>query len=785
MDFINELEENSILIIDNNIKYKLLDYINEFKILKSIKIMSFTELKKGLFFDYNNESIYRIMKKFSLDYDTARKYINNLYYLEEKKYDNKKYIFLTEIRDYLKSLDLLTVDPLFKNLINNKKVYVYGFDYIDSFNKYMLSKLDNVTIINKKYMNINQEAIEFNNMQDEITFVCESISNLITRGIPLEKIYIANVDDTYYFTMKRICKLFNIPYYIKSETTVFDTAIGEYAVNNFSNNFYSLFAKIRTKFDVENNEFNNKVYLTIKSILDTYFWVKDEDILDLFIAEIKRTRLNVNHYEHEINCTNILNNNFNEDEYVFLINFNQGSIPKIKKDIDYLNDDIKPTFLSKSYEYNKEIKEALVNAIGNIKNLVITYKKNTTSGEMLPSSLIDEDKIRTKIGNETISNYSELSNKLLLAAKLDKLIKFNEKDDSLIILNNNYDIPYKKYNHKFKPLDNVSLINFIDGKINFSYTSIEKFYECPFKFYLKSILKIDEYDDTLDTLIGNAFHHTLECVLKDNLDPAVVYDEYINASVMELTNKDKFFIKTLKEEIIFIVDVIRNQYGHFNITRQEFESSKIKSINAPINTNIKGYVDKIIYFGNKAFIVDYKTGKEIINSKLFEFGLNLQLPIYLYLLSELEKDIVVQGIYLQHLLSQKKIFSFDKKETKEQSLRLDGITFGPLESIMDMDDSYEKSVVIKGLSVLKKTNDLRYGSRIYTEKQRDDLTKVVKEKIDNCIYEVSNGLFDIKPIKIEKLADGCKFCPYRDICFKEASDYEIKVIKGDDDECQN
>ena len=152
--------------------------------------------------------------------------------------------------------------------------------------------------------------------------------------------------------------------------------------------------------------------------------------------------------------------------------------------------------------------------------------------------------------------------------------------------------------------------------------------------------------------------------------------------------------------LIFIIGVIRNQYEHFNITRQEFESSKIKSINAPIRTSIKGYVDKIIYSENKAFIVDYKTGKEVINSKLFEFGLNLQLPIYLYLLSELEKDTVVQGIYLQHLLSQKKIFSLNKKETKEQSLKLDGITFGPLESIKDMDDSYEKSAVIKGLSVL-------------------------------------------------------------------------------------
>ena len=49
MDFLNSIEDNSILIIDNNIKFKVLDYINEHKILKSIKLMSFTELKKACF----------------------------------------------------------------------------------------------------------------------------------------------------------------------------------------------------------------------------------------------------------------------------------------------------------------------------------------------------------------------------------------------------------------------------------------------------------------------------------------------------------------------------------------------------------------------------------------------------------------------------------------------------------------------------------------------------------------------------------------------------------------
>lgn len=781
MDFLNSIEDNSILIIDNSIKFKVLDYINEHKILKPIKLMSFTELKKGLFFDYSNEAIFHVMRKFNLDYDLARKYIMNLYYLEDKAYDNPKYKFLCEIRDFLNELNLLIKDPLFKSLLERKKVYVYGFDYIDSFNRYMLSTLNGVTILEQSCKNITHEAIEFNNIQDEILYVGERIAELISSGVSLDKIYIANVDDTYFFTMKRIFRCLGIPYYLKSETCVYDTAIGEYAINNFSNNFYSLLAKIKLKFDVENNEFNNKVYVKIKSILDTYFWVKDEDILDLFIEETKRARIGINHYKKEITTTELLNNVFADDEYVFLINFNQGSIPKIKKDIDYLNDDIKPVFLSKSYEYNRDIKVSLLKCISNIKNLTITYKKNTVSGEMLPSSLVESEYISVIKGFMTISAYSDLNNKIIFANKLDKLIKFNELDDTTIVLNNNYSIPYNEYNHKYKTVNKDKLINTIDGKLNFSYSNIEKYYECPFKFYLKSILKIDEYNDTLDTLIGNAFHHTLEVSLRDDVNPSIVYDEYIKNVDMPLNNKDKFFISTLKEEILFIYDVIKKQYEHFNITRQEFEASKVLEVKHPFNTTIKGFVDKIIYMDNKAFIIDYKTGGDKINSKLFEFGLNLQLPIYLYLLNELEADTSVQGIYLQHLLSQKKVFSLGNSEPKEQSLRLDGITFGPLENIKDMDDTYEKSSVIKGLAYDKDECDLKYGDRIKTPEEKEELKLLVKNRIEECITNVCDGKFEIRPVKIEKLVDGCNFCPYKDICFKVPSDYEIKEIKGDDE----
>ena len=56
-----KLENNSILLIPNNIRNKILDYINENNLLLNIKIITFDNLKKGLLYDYTNEAIFFIM----------------------------------------------------------------------------------------------------------------------------------------------------------------------------------------------------------------------------------------------------------------------------------------------------------------------------------------------------------------------------------------------------------------------------------------------------------------------------------------------------------------------------------------------------------------------------------------------------------------------------------------------------------------------------------------------------------------------------------------------------
>ena len=70
--------------------------------------MTFNDLKKGLMYDFNNETIYEVMKHYNVNYGVAKSYLNDTYYIDDS--DNEKINYLREIRDYLDSKNLLIKD---------------------------------------------------------------------------------------------------------------------------------------------------------------------------------------------------------------------------------------------------------------------------------------------------------------------------------------------------------------------------------------------------------------------------------------------------------------------------------------------------------------------------------------------------------------------------------------------------------------------------------------------------------------------------------------------------
>ena len=113
--------------IRSNIIKKREEYYNY-----NIKFMTLEEFVKRYTFDYDNKTIYYLMKEYNIKYSTALVYLDNLYYISDK-IDNDKMSKLKEIKEYLDSNNLLIYDDLFRSYVKKNKVYIYGYDYINKY----------------------------------------------------------------------------------------------------------------------------------------------------------------------------------------------------------------------------------------------------------------------------------------------------------------------------------------------------------------------------------------------------------------------------------------------------------------------------------------------------------------------------------------------------------------------------------------------------------------------------------------------------------------------------
>ena len=199
MDFLKQIDDNSIIIAESDMRDEILDFFLETDEVLNIKLMNFDEIKKGLLFDYDSETINFVMKKYSVNYDIAKDYIDSTYLLSEDNLSSSKGTFLNNLKTDLIDNNLLIFDYLFPALLKNyDTVYVVGYHYLDSFNKYLLElvkpylKVEIIDVFNNNYQH---QVYEAQNIEEEICFIAEKISSLLKMTFRLTK-YISRIIQT-------------------------------------------------------------------------------------------------------------------------------------------------------------------------------------------------------------------------------------------------------------------------------------------------------------------------------------------------------------------------------------------------------------------------------------------------------------------------------------------------------------------------------------------------------------------------------------------------------------
>ena len=762
------IKDNTLLIIPNEIKEEMILKITSENNLLDVKYISLEELYKNFFY-YDIKAIYYLMDKYKFKYEVALTYLDNMFYVNDDFEDDKLKLLLKlkdEVKDYIISSRI--------DVYKNRNIVVYGYE-LSKFDLELLKKLsNNIEVIKDEAKYKHNKIYQFKTLEKEVEFVFDKIVDLLKNNININNIKLI-VSNDYYNSLKRMSSFYNIPIEIPSDTKLSDTLVGAYFIKNYNSNIIN---EIKDKFN--DVELINKLI----DIVNKYVEFDFNEVKDLIIYEVKNYKIKDIELKNSIKLISF-NSLVSDDDYVFILGFNYGVIPNIYKDEDFLSDNIKEKIgLLTSKEKNIYEKEKIINKINNIKNLTISYKLKNNNEEYTISNLNDILNLEV-IDNNIDSFKSDIYNKIKLTSSLDKLVKYNIKENNLSKLFSNYqDIKYMKYDNKYTKIDKNDFNKFINNKILLSYSSLDNYFKCGFKYYLNNILRISPYQETYYTVLGNLFHYVLSNAFLDNFDLDKCYNEFLSKQTYEFNNMEKFFIKKAKDELIFIIDTIKKQYKDTNLNNAFYERKVFVDKSTDVKVTFMGVVDKLLYKEENdktiVCIVDYKTGNTDINIDYAKYGLSLQLPIYLYLSKNMDlKNVLVAGFYLQKILNNeiKKDNKHTYLELKEDNLKLVGYTNDNLDILEKLDKNYENSNFIKSLKTTSK--GFSSYSKMINNEEINNLINLVDSKITIARDEILDTNFMINPKKIDNKNIGCEYCEFRDVCFRKEND--IVILESGDE----
>ncbi len=779
---LKEIKNNSIIVTEYAYKTKFLKELNNSSDFISLKFMTKKEFLNNYYFSYDEKTIYYLMNKYNLDYSTAVIYLDNLYFVEDKYYDSDKLNNLVLLKKELIANNLLIFNDLFIDYIKGKNIYFYNYNYFTKLESNMISeikKISNVVVSSKKNNNYEHVVYEFDTIFSEVEFVAVSILKLVEEGVGLSSIKLANVNEEYVNIIKLIFSLYGL------KTSLNDNCL---IANPIAKEFLEKEGSINDRISLLQDKYKNSNVLDqIIDIVNKYILFDNMDIVNKMIAEeFRRSKIKIDSFDNEIEIVDFKNYPV-EDEYVFLLGFNQNSVPIIYKDEEYITDSEKEGLLiDDAISKNKLEKEATIFNILNIKNLIISYKLSSPFAVFYPSNLVSDMNLSIIKNFECNDIYSLDYSKLMLALEYDKYILYNTVSDKLKKIHSTIEIPYNTYDNSFKGLNYKEFLEYIKPGFNLSYSSMNDYYNCSFKYYLSHVLKLNIFEDNFSAYLGSLFHYCLQKGLNSSFDTDVLVNEFISSNERSLTKKEKFFVNNMISEIDFVRKTIVDNMNYTNLKKVLFEKEIKVLKKGNVSVTFKGFIDKIMYdeIDNKTIvaIVDYKTGNTDINLKYVPFGLSMQLPVYLYLTSNMEEfsNLKIGGFYIQKVLSEKPVIDLnnDYLSLKQDNLLLRGYSNRDKNILKFVDNTYVDSKIIKSMK-LKKDGDYYSYSKVLDDDEINSLIKLTDLKIDEAINSICNAKFDINPKADKDHNLGCLYCKYRDICFKEKKD-EVIITPEED-----
>lgn len=693
----------------------------------------------------------------------------------------------------------------FEQLYLNRTIYIYGYPALDKlFLRYLDTLKDQFTIKIVPFETQTQSIPfkMFHSEYEEVEYLCNTISEKISKEFDVSRIKVHITSPSYHPIISTLFNRFNLSPYFSQTSNLASLNCTNRILKMINASDKSIEETLQDIYPVlqktlaYTSEESNALFIQYIGVLNKYILfdglLKDYTTLieyDLGMASVKNTKSVSSIFIGDLTAECI-----DEADIVYILGCNEGEIPRVTKNNKILDDSvllsinaessIEQTVLSKT-EYISLIESNTVE--------YVSYSTHSLTSEKIISTLaaemIEKDTFTEEDSKTFIHHYSLSHDLITLGKMISDTKEYGVVTEDLGIYVNsvlsNTSYP-KKFQQKTGDIEPALIPQILKDITSLSYSSINDYFKCNFKFLLKKVLRVPEtYGERLPAIIGNLYHKTLQRIKEVPTDVekkdaffTEVLNDLIEEKEYDLSKKELFYLTHSFGQLRLVTDWVNEIHNKTDYSPLYHEKEYIIELNGEFITEFKGIVDMIMTLDNDFFIVDYKTGAASINISNLEFGLESQLVFYLYLVAQGEKDLTSpSGFFYSPVYS--KLMNAEKGKTYNdlllESWKLDG--YVSEEKLSKIDPEYAEGSFIKGVKTLKNKSSLRKGAKTLSTKQQNRLVQHIEKLLDQAVSDIESGKFDVNPKGSLAESQSCAYCEFKDICFKTESNFISKTSK--------
>lgn len=722
--------------------------------------------KEELFASYYGKAIDHIVFRYQKEHPElslvlAQVYVEEAMTLYHAHSQDEKTRTLETVRQELLDRGWLKPTPYFSVFLHRQELAIFGYGSFDR-------EIDNLCQeegLTAHYLSLPEvrkdlSVTHFETIEEEIFHVYQMILDLHEQGVPFRQIHLFTLDSGYRYLFDHIGHDFHIP---------LQNAVREsYLSLPYAQQLLRYYQEHGTFDGIEEMEEDFGLLSTLQSFEKEMFhatyplWKK----MKLFRAFLKNTFLSSVTYQDAVQIDHRYS--YHDDEYVFVLGFDQENYPPIHKDDDFLPDRVKKrNGQNTSQDQNRREEETLQQLLFASPNCFLSFHLKAIDGVHHPSMLIQKWQISWKESVEPAIYYSLSQVRKKGAKRLDYEKKYgvHQQETGRYLP---YLSDYGTYQSRFQGTTYFQENQFLQH----SYSTLKIYAQCPYRYYVQMVLKLDPFEGNFASRLGTYAHEIMEKATGSSRPFSDILAE-VDAQY-DWTNQEALLLPRLRDELKEVVKWNQEHLAH--MVHPSIEKEKRLAMSIAPNASLKGTIDQILFVGDQQqyyAVIDFKTGSEAFSEKEIPYGYSLQLPIYGLLLKEDPKyqDKRWVGAYIQTILA-------STTTEKATTWKWKGISVDAVSALSQIDSTYANSRYIQGLSMTKEGNFAKRAKVVspLQWQQYEDTTLAVLKKMNDDIHA---NRFMIAP-KVMNQESACRYCPYQDICYVRDED-KIEICTKEDE----